>query len=107
MVIEGRMLGNRPLWRPRSGTLILEDGMYENVKIEAMKKMIQGLTLPMTKHQRENMELSVTYFEPVCTLSAIISRSVAYQMKYIAECKMAAFYISEPKRQLKQHKISK
>ena len=38
MVIEGRMLGNRPLWRPRSGTLILEDGMYENVKIEAMKR---------------------------------------------------------------------
>ena len=90
MVIEGRMLGNRPLWRPRSGTLILEDGMYENVKIEAMKRMIQGLT----KHQRENMELSVTYFEPVCTLSAIISQSFAYQMKYIAECKMAAFYVS-------------
>jgi len=73
VVIEGRMLSNRPLRRPRSGTLILEDGMYEIIKIEAIKRMIQGMTLPMTKHYRENMELSVTYFEPVCTLSAIIS----------------------------------
>ena len=31
--------------------------------------------------------------------------AVAYQMKYIAECKMAAFYVSEPKQQLK-HNIS-
>ena len=67
------MLGNRPLWRPRSGTLILEDGMYENIKIEAMKRMIQGLALTMAEHQRENMELSATQFEPVRTLSAIIS----------------------------------
>ena len=83
MVIEGRMLGNRPLRRPRSGTLILEDGMYENIKRQAMKRMIQGLTLPiiMAEHQRENMELSAAHFEPVCTLSAIISRSVAHQMK--------------------------
>ena len=88
------MLGNRP----RSGTLdtlILGDGMYENIKKEAMKRMIQGLTLPMAEHQRENMELSAIHFEPVCTLSAVISRSVAYQeMKCIAECKMAAFYTS-------------
>ena len=35
MEIEGRMLGNRPLRRPKSGmldTLILEDGMYENIE---------------------------------------------------------------------------
>ena len=31
------MLGNKPLRRPRSGTLILEDGTCENVKIEANK----------------------------------------------------------------------
>ena len=102
------MLGNRP----RSGTLdtlILGDGMYENniIKKEAIERMIQGLTLPMAEHQRENMELSAIHFEPVCTLSAVISRSVAYQeMKSIAECKMAAFYVSEPKQQLK-YKISK
>ena len=30
--------------------LILEDGMYENIKREAMKRMIQGLTLPMEEH---------------------------------------------------------
>ena len=99
------MLGNRQ----RSGmldTLILGDGMYENIKKEAMKRMIQGLTLSMAEHQRENMELSAIHFEPVCTLSAVISRSVAYQeMKCIAECKMAAFYISEPKQQLK-HKFN-
>ena len=59
-----------------------------------MKRMIQGLTLPMAEHQRENMKLSAIHFEPVCTLSAIISQSVAYQMKYIAECKMAAYSTS-------------
>ena len=70
MVIEGRMLGNRPLWRPRGGTLILEDGMYEwHIKIAAIKRMIQGLT----DHQRENMELSATRFKSICTLSAIIA----------------------------------
>ena len=40
------MLGNRSLRRPRSGTLdtlILEDGMYENIKREAMKRMVYGL----------------------------------------------------------------
>ena len=73
LVIEGRMLGTRPLQRPRSETLILEDGMYENIKREAMKRMIQGLTLPMAEHQRENMELSAIHFDPLCTLSAIIS----------------------------------
>lgn len=44
-------------------TLILEDGMYENIKLEAMKRMVQGLTLPMAEHLRENMELSVAHFE--------------------------------------------
>ena len=42
--------------------------MYENIKREAMKRMIQGLTLPMEENQRENMELSAIHFEPVCTL---------------------------------------
>ena len=71
MVIEDRMLGNRSLRRPRSGTLdtlILEDGMYENIKRETMKRMIQGLQLPMAQmaeHLRENIELSVIHFEPV------------------------------------------
>ena len=37
--------------------------MYENIKIEAMKRMIQGLTLPMAKHQRESMELIAIHFE--------------------------------------------
>ena len=37
--------------------LILEDGMYESIKREAMKRMIQGLQLPMAEHQRENMEI--------------------------------------------------
>ena len=67
MVIEDRMLGNRSLRRPRSGTLdtlILEDGMYEDIKREAMKRMIQ-LQLPMAEHLRERIELSVTHFEPV------------------------------------------
>ena len=45
------------------------------IKIEAMKRIIQALTLPTAEHQRENMELSATQ------LSAIISRSVAHQMK--------------------------
>ena len=37
-------------------------------------------------------------------LSAILSRSVAYQeMKCIAECKMEASYVSELKLQLKQN----
>ena len=53
MVIEGRMLDNRPLRRPRSGTL--EDGMYENIKIEAMKRIIQGLTLPIWQSTRERI----------------------------------------------------
>ena len=59
MVIEDRMLGNRSLQRPRSGTLdtlILGDGMYEDIKREAMKRMIQGLQLPMAEHLRENIE---------------------------------------------------
>ena len=46
------MLGNRSLWRPSSGTLdtlILEDGMNDNIKREAMKRMIQGLQLPMAQ----------------------------------------------------------
>ena len=76
VVIEG----NRPLQRARSGmldTLILEDGMYENIKSEAMKRMIQELQLPKAEHQRENVELSSTHFEPVCTLSAVLPRSVA------------------------------
>ena len=57
------MLGNRSLQRPRSGTLdtlILEDGTYENIKRETMKRMIQGLQLPMAQmaeHLRENIEL--------------------------------------------------
>ena len=51
------------------------------IKIEAMKRIIQALTLPTAEHQRENMELSATHVEPICTLSAIISRSVAHQMK--------------------------
>ena len=94
------MLGSRPLQRPKSGmldTMILENGMYEwQIKIEAMKRMIQGLTLPMAEQKRENMELSAIYFEPVCTLSAVISRSVAYQeIKCTAECKLAAFYKSQ------------
>ena len=41
MVIEDRMLGNRSLRRPRSGTLdtlILEDGMYEDIKREAIEE---------------------------------------------------------------------
>ena len=46
------------------------------------------------------MELSVTHFE----LSAVLSKSVAYQeMKCITECKMAASYVSELKRLLKQN----
>ena len=58
----------------------------------------------MAEHQRENMELSATHFEPICTLSAVLSRSFAYQeMKCIAECKMAASYDSALKRQLKQN----
>ena len=28
-----------------------------------MKRMIQGLTLPLAQHQRENVELSATRFE--------------------------------------------
>ena len=111
VAIEGRMLGNRPLRRPRSGTLdtlILEDDTYENVKIEATKRMIQGLQLPIAEHQTENMELSAMHFEPVCTLSAVIPRSVAYQeMKMHRRMQNGSIlYISEPKRQLK-HKISK
>ena len=27
--------------------------MYENIKIEAMKRMLQGLQLPMAEHLRE------------------------------------------------------
>ena len=60
-------------------TLMLEDGMYENIKREAMKRMIQEPQLQSTRtaeHQRENIELSATHFEPVCTLSAVLSRSV-------------------------------
>ena len=50
-----------------------------------------------------NMELSATHFE----LSALLSRSVAYQgMKCFAECKMAASYVSELKRQLIVHLLS-
>ena len=58
-------------------TLTLEAGMYENIKSETMKRMIQELQLPMAEHQRENVELSSTHFEPVCTLSAVLPRSVA------------------------------
>ena len=68
MVVEGRMLGNRALRRPRSGTLdtlILEDGMNVNIKREAMKRMIGGLQLPKTEHLRGNIKFSVTRFEPV------------------------------------------
>ena len=70
--------------------------------------MIQGLQLPIAEHQRENMELSAMHFEPVCTLSAVIPRSVAYQeMKMHRRMQNGSIlYISEPKRQLK-HKISK
>ena len=52
--------------------------LYENIKVEAMRRMIQYIKdwHCVTKHQRENMELSVTYFEPVRTLSAIISPSL-------------------------------
>ena len=79
MVIEERMLGNRSLRRPRSGTLdtlILEDGMHtvcnEDIKRETnLKRMIQGLQLPMEEHLRENIELIVTHFEPVSTLFAV------------------------------------
>ena len=63
---------------------------------------VQGLTLPMAENQRENMELSATYFEPVCTLSAAIPRSVAYQEMKM-HCRMqngSIPYISEPKRHL-------
>ena len=50
-----------------------------------------------------NMELNATHFE----LSALLSRSVAYQgMKCFAECKMAASYVSEIKRQLIVHLLS-
>ena len=92
------MLGNRPHQRPRSGTLdtlMLEDGMYKNIKRKAMKRMMQLLTLPLAEPQGENMELqlSAIHFEPVCTLSAVLSQSVPHQeMKCITECKMAAFY---------------
>ena len=49
------------------------------------------------------MELSATHFE----LSAPLSRSVAYQgMKCFAECKMAASFVSELKRQLIVHLLS-
>ena len=74
MVIEGRMLGNRPLRRPRSGTLdtlILQGVTYVYymkiiIKREAMKRMVQGLQLPLAEHLRENMELS--YFETSLTI---------------------------------------
>ena len=73
-----------------------------------MKRMMQKLQLPMAVHQRENMELSVIHFEPVCTLSKVIPRSVAYQeMKMHRRMQNGSIlYNSEPKRQLK-HKISK
>lgn len=77
-------------------------GMYANIKREAMKRMMQGLQLPMAEHLR------AIHFELVCTLSAVIPRSVAYQEMKM-HCRMqngSILYISEPKRQLK-HKISK
>ena len=73
-----------------------------------MKRMMQGLQLPMAVHQRDNMELSAIHFELVFTLSAVIPRSVAYQEMKM-HCRIqngSILYISEPKRQLK-HKISK
>ena len=108
MVIEGSMLGNRPLRRPRSGTLILEDGMYENIKRELSYKeddTRNAIAYDKPLEREYGIECNL-FWTTTCTLSAIISRSVAYQMKYIAECKMTAFYVSEPKRQPK-HKISK
>ena len=66
-----------------------------------MKRVIQGLALPMAEHQRESMELRAIHFE----LSSVLTRSVAlYQeMKFIPDCKMAASYVSKLKRQLKQN----
>mgnify|MGYP000721871148 CR=1 FL=1 len=53
-------------------------GMYENIKIEAVKRMVQGLQLPMAKHLRErvcwSMELSVTHFETSLNTFTVLGR---------------------------------
>ena len=54
-------------------TLILKGVAYCMkiiIKREAMKRMVQGLQLPMAEHLRENMELS--YFETSLNSSTVL-----------------------------------
>ena len=52
--------------------------MYENIKIEAIKTMLQGLQLPMAEHLRErvcwSMELSVTHFKTSLNTFTVLGR---------------------------------
>ena len=73
MVIEDRMLGNRPLWRPRSGTLdtLIIIGGWRVWKYKdrgSLKRIWYNARtatayIYMAEHLRENVELSVTHFE--------------------------------------------
>ena len=108
VMVEGRMLEAKK-WNARHID-IGGCGMYENIKREAMKRMIQGLTLPMAEHQRENIELSAIHFEPINLYTFCHPLTISPLLRNEMYCRMQngsiLRYVSEPKQQLK-HKISK